>query len=571
MHPPERTISSGVQTVAEVFDLGHKVFVRAPAYQRAYVWKAVDIKRLIQDARDVKSNKEHFLGSLIKSARTPSPPDSCFLIVDGQQRITTICLILLAAAARETDQDFRDRLLALITFKYLSQRYLRWVPTTLDTKQLQMILEQLPFGDAGEPIEVFTTALKGETDGPLWKAFKIVQAEFGEMEASEVSKTALLLMDQCVFTVIEVEDHSEAAQVFESINGTGQKLGPADLVRNFVFQKFGGDEIKALRFHDEEWVPLEAPLRKGNLLSQFIYQVAVQIQPRVTVENAYRVLANHWSELRPKEIVAQLNEYLPIFVCLAAQPSPVPELKTLGLKEAVERIGRVNGAKNAWPYLISLLHGCIGKGTKAEKRAASCIRTVEGLMVRRGLVGIQNTGISYFFKDLYGSVGDNSEKLTSALAGDTYMLCPSNRELSTYLRDNDVYTYKATRFVLETLERVASDNPDSTPTYRELGRLSIDHIMPQSNRGEWDVDDEKHALTVNRLGNLVLIKSKTNSSKGTLSWKDARGKYGDERDLLCPARLATKHKSWGPEPIRRRTTELANWINTSTDGWPPIE
>jgi len=573
-------ITGKVIPIRTLFSAHSESFFRAPVYQRPFVWDLEQVEQLVKDAMSVKDGRiQHFLGPIVRSeVKNTSTGEAEYLIVDGQQGLTTTILLALATISRDPKRADAKTLLDLVTFTGADgKRYLRWRPTNLDTVQLDEVLKRFRkdtkhqiFLTGGEP--------SGEPDRELLRAFNDLLAITHKMGPKACFATANSLLDNCVVAVITVPKGTDATQIFQSINATRKQLKTSDLIRNLVFQKFNS-EAEADAFYAEEWETFENPLKKSDLFEEFLLTYAVQDTPEVTKAGLYRELSRRWAKTTPSGIVAELAKYRDIFLALAGERDLPWHGKSADLDEAMLRIARVDGAKNAWPYLLELLYEDQNGTPASRRRVAACIRSVESLMVRRGLGGIQNTGIRYFFTGLYGqkSVKDNNTRLRELIreerAGE--MKGPSNKDIREFFMSSDVYVkrmQKAALYVLETHERYAT--PKDRYTYDELKklRLTVDHIMPQTRRGGWNISAETHAELVNKVGNLILLKYASNSSKGCSSWREARQLYDQEKELVRPRRLASakENRHWGPKQIKRRSEVLARFV-ASTSGWPAFD
>jgi hypothetical protein len=495
-----------------------------------------------------------------------------YLVVDGQQRLTTITLILLVVAAQARSNELRDEMLELVTYSLRGKRMLRWTPTQLDTRQVADVLEEIE-DESGIEIALRWDAA-GEPDQQLWRAFRALWDRFDGASDRDRRQLVGRLLDKCVISVITVPLGIDPTQIFQSINGTGKPLSPADLLRNLVFHKFGDRHVDAEDFYHHTWRDLEAPLKKASLFQAFLHTFAALEAPSVTVTGLYSYLAARWSKSTPSEIAGELSEYRDYFLAIAGEKALPIAKDEPELSEAMQRIVRVEGAKNAWPYLLALVAEAGTASKPVRKEVAACIRVLDSLFFRRAIVGTQNTGIRYFFTGLYDTVGHDQNKLRELIRAERNgeLAGPSNADIRDHLLSNDLYVKRPTKaalYLLETHER--TKDRTRVITYAQLAayKPTVDHVMPQAPKAGWKVSPTRHRSKVNKIGNLILISQAKNSSKGRSSWAKARDGYRDERDFLRPRELAEKNPSWGPTQIDNRTKLLAKYC-TGASGWPSI-
>ena len=577
-----RHITGEVVSVRDLLKQQLKSRLRAPVYQRPFVWDREHVDQLFGDAASVsRSGDQHFLGAIVRS-RVRSGDDGIpeFLIVDGQQRLTTITLFILASMER-LGEDGAD-LLELVAFRVGKELELRWTPTNLDSRQMETVLHS--FGEAtGKTINIFSSELRGGLTGRLHKAFLEIRILLEGKRRQTIRNLVDGLLDRFVVVSIDVPEGVDSTQVFQSINATGKQLKSSDLVRNLIFQKFS-DDSKAETFYSDHWQDFEEPLKEADLFEDFLYTFATVDRPGVTKSSLFRILAHRWQRKTPKKIVEDLEEYRDIFLAIAGERELPWTGKSKDLDEAVTRICQVEGAKNAWPYLLELLYEERDTTKTSRDRAAKCIRLIETILVRRALIETQNTGIRYFFAGLYKSkregeqVGSKSELLRSKIKGERDLQGPSDERILEHLLNNDVYGSKVRKvvlYVLQTWERSLYDS--EAPSYRMLHDHTVDHVMPQKWTRGLGVPKGAHREAVNRIGNLVILQSEKNSSKGCKAWCAPAGEgavqlYKDEFEYRGPQRIARDHpRAFGPRQIEVRTTSLVrDFITKPRYGWPQL-
>lgn len=585
----KKTFDAELTTIEGYLTQHTKSYLRAPAFQRQYVWDKENVTGLLSDAAAAHtSGSQHFLGSLIRTQLEPGTNE--YLIIDGQQRLTTITLTLLAAAAMEPPKR-QTKLLDLATYWRKGRRYLRWIPTSLDTKQLKLVLDDLGDADKGNIEVAFPEGIRkeGPEKGGLWSAYKTITEYLQELGTWKGGRQDVVdgLLKKCAAVDIVAPEGVDATQIFASINGTGKPLGQSDLVRNFVFQRFGANRQEMEKFQEKYWEPIDGPLTNYQLHEPFFQNLAVQHEPKVTARRVFKSLSTEWGSTSPVKIAKRIQPNLEAFLGFAAADgAELDEESKKGaawreLSEAMIRIRHVND-RAAWPYLLPLLKNAKGGTTSDWRRVARCVRMVESLFIRRLLGGRSNTQVRYFFLDLYegADVGSDPDKLKEAIRAerDGELMGPTDSDIRNYLRDTDVYVdriKKGPKYLLETFERVQHPGWSYPYLLQSDFMGAFDHIMPQNppTYKKWGMTKDEYMSYVNKLGNLVLIDKETNLRKSnTDDWKKIIDIYteGPVQYTRC-TQIASKHKVWGANQIRNRTNELVDWALTSEDGWKTFE
>lgn len=578
-----------LRTVGEFLTQHSEAYYRAPAWQRFYVWDKGNVERLLSDAKQAQQDKaEHFLGAIIRTRVEPKTSE--YLIIDGQQRLTTITLALLAIASLAPTDVAKDKYATLATFDREGQRRVRWTPTSLDTHQMQVVLDDV-FEEIHACLPPGVTP-EGQSKGDLLSAYSTIRSLLHDLSWADRRKIADGLLDRCLVVDIVVPEGVDPMQVFASINSMGKPLQASDLIRNSVFQRFGTDRKKMDTFREKYWMGIDEPLVRCRLHEQFFGNLAVQKDPSATKAKTFAVLSADWEGKGPVPIAKEIAPYLTAFLSFAASEGmDLPEESQSGqawrdLHEALVRIRHVD-SKSAWPYLMALMKGAQGKGSSEYSNVAKCVRLVEALFVRRLLGGLQNTGTRYFFVDLYGrpgkpGVGSDPLKLKEAIYRERNgeLRGPSDGEIKDLLLDVNVYDKRLTkgaRYLLETHERVQHGW-----TYPELLEYfgNADHIMPRSPKSlkRWGMTRAEHEASVNRIGNIVLLDEPTNQEKSNLGgaekddWDLIKGIYIKAPFYTRPAGIAANFPvCWGLEEIEERTENLCHFAFSTPDGWPSFE
>ena len=298
--------------IQRLFDTSQMI-LKIPVYQRNYDWTEGNVRRLLEDVENVIKNKQqYFIGAIVYMESDNNDlgmPE--FLIIDGQQRITTLTILLQALKdlCVQSDQQVLEMIDSLLTNKYSSDEYkIKLKPIKSDNIQYERLLN----GNLDDM----------DYNGHIYKNYKIAKNIFSNWINNGIKPIEILLALKKLQVVgISLKSGEDDPQIiFESINSTGVALTNTDLIRNFLLM---GDQDQDKLF-EEYWLPIENKLRKNNnneTLDLFFRQyVITKSNSTITERKVYSSFINlfrvnnftHESQL--KELNMYANIYATFFV-----------------------------------------------------------------------------------------------------------------------------------------------------------------------------------------------------------------------------------------------------------------
>ncbi|GAB3808797.1 GmrSD restriction endonuclease domain-containing protein [Micromonospora zhanjiangensis] len=534
---------------------------RVPLYQRTYSWTDSQLGRLWEDIRKLAEERAedpsltHFIGSLVlASSPTHGPSVSEFLVVDGQQRLTTLSILLCAIRdhrAKHEDPDHRDR----IDQEYLINKYkpahrLKLVPTQADRAAYEACLEATPQAGGSDQVgaayRFFAAQLVAvdDPDDPM---------DIERIEDAVISGMAL------VSVVAQAGDN--VYRIFESLNNTGLKLTQADLLRNYLFMRLPN---RGEAVYDSLWFPLQTQLDSGEL-EQLFWLDLVHRNPEVKQTDTYTGQQARLDGLHTEaEIEAEVRRFCRLGTLLRVILHPKEEEDP----EVRRRLTRLNAwdTTTVYPLLLHLLDRR-QQGTATSEQIASAMLYVESYFVRRLLIGRATASINRILlrivTDMRADLPVDEAVRAYLSVGRKYFATDASireavRSIPFYL--NGRATQR--KLVLQWLEEsYGSKEPVAADS------LTIEHVMPQSPTTEWrkalseDLQGEEsfaevHEALVHTLGNLTLTGYNAELSNSSFLVKRVQlGKSG-----ISLSRDIADQKRWGRPEIHARADTLAERI-----------
>lgn len=537
------------ETKLRVLLEGQKQF-QVPLFQRPYSWEKEDWETLWEDLLEtyLGGGRSHFLGSIVTKA-LPGTPDgiSPFLVIDGQQRLTTLSILL--AAIRDHVHDTAPDLAEKLDDLYLRNKYakkpmhLKVRPTQVDRPSFEQVLDgdaQQADGAIGSAYRFFREQLK--------KKVHDLEGVPRSVEPGELQQVVMGLLELVSITL--GEDDNEY-RIFESLNAKGQPLTQADLIRNHFFMRIPTEDQESA-FYDI-WLPMQERL-EDSLADYFRLQLQATGQ-YVREDDTYQEWKEELAKFDAEALVSELRRLDQESVYYLRLERPENE-DDPDIRRALERLNRWRG-RTTYPYLLNVYRD-LATGKISKNDVIEIAHILESFQIRRFLVEIPTNQLNRLFLRLYHQVPDDLPLVDGTIA---VLSEPSRR----WPRDEDILNSIATfplyrngrpyqrRFVLET---IVQDYGHKEPV--DLSTLSIEHILPQTLTQEWaralgERSQLVHEKYVHTLGNLTLTGYNPELSNAPFEVK---------RDRLRGSNLAinrelAKVSEWNEEQIVARSEKLA--------------
>ena len=538
-----------------------------PLFQRPYSWQHNDWKTLWKDIVETYRYNPaggHFLGSIV-SKYLPGTPEgvSPYIVIDGQQRLTTLSIVIAALRDRlaKADRAAGERVADLCLMnKYANDDYRYKIrPTQADRAAYFAVIDgNDDNADDAEPslirqaYDFFFDALGKSADEEDDKPLDLARLE-------------RLLLDGVEVVSITLEEDDNEYRIFESLNWKGAPLSQADLLRNYFFMRIPADQQQTL--YDRIWLPMQSMLDSKTLADFFRYQY-MSSGNFVREKDIYLKWRSDLHSLEPNDLAAKMRELAEYarFYKRLIDPEAEPDAT---IRERLERLNRWGG-QTMYPFVLWLYEGAGGRGVNSTAMSR-VMRLIESYLVRRHFCDIPTTGSNRFFMELASQLpeGDIVAAVRQALSQPSgRRRWPKDKEFREGLIAYELYEGsrpEQRRLVIETFEQ---DRAHKEPA--ELRELTVEHVMPRELTDEWrdalgSGADVIHAGLLHTIGNLTLTGYNPELSNRPFSEK--RRLFHDSN--LTMNKEIAEEAEWGPEQIRSRAERLAA---RAISIWPgPVE
>jgi len=528
-----------------------------PIYQRTYSWTKRECQQLWDDILRTGSDDDiaaHFIGSIVYIEKglyqvIGQPP---LLVIDGQQRLTTVMLILEALARHVGSDEPVDGFSA----KKLRNYYL---------------LNPLEDGERGFKLLLTQTdkqsllALVQQKQQPAQSSLRIVEnfAFFEEQVKALGTDLTPLCKGLAKLIIVDISlsrDQDNPQLIFESMNSTGRELTQADLIRNFILM--GLDPPQQTRLYEEHWRPMELAFGQETYGSHFDGFMRHYLTLKTgEIPNVRAVYEAFKSYARSPEIaaagvdalVADVHSYAGYYCAMALDKEPDRDL-AIAFRDLRELKVDV-----AFPFLLELYRDYID-GQLCKDDFAKAVRLVEAYVFRRAVCGIPTNSLNKTFAT-FGRVLRKDHYVESIQAHfltlPSYRRFPSGEEFKRELVTRDLYNFPRRSYWLRRLENY--DRKERVP----VDEYTIEHILPQNPdlpnawRDALGPDWQKVQETwLHTLGNLTLTGYNPEySDKAFIEKRDMRGGFSES-----PLRLNEglgQLETWNEDTIQERARKLA--------------
>lgn len=606
-------MQAGKTTLGQVFANYQQNII--PLYQRPYVWtQERNWAPLWQDIRQASEESEkrattgtsphdartYFLGALVLQMRNPDPPKiSSWNVVDGQQRLTTLQVLL--ASARSVAHGLGAKSLAakfaslitnnpdIIDERYPDDRYKVW-PLPQDREVFLWAVRDPgnsgPSPEPGHRIEKAREWFEGEI------------AEWAEDSSKPSERLEFLhqtLKDQMELVQITLEPKDDPQVIFEVLNHRGVPLNAADLVKNLLFQALDieGHISKADELLMNSWLPLDkSPWRdelttgrvKRTMIDLLLsYWLTIRTSDEVVIEHLFADFKK-WLQRGGEdagEVIRSIRHYADRMLSIRTLPDNDPTTLLLDRMDATQ-------TTTPWPVLL-YLHANDAIPIPQRERAAEAI---DSFLMRRAVCRLTTKDYNRLFLQVLeaakASEPDRAgEAVEDALLGQTAdsRRWPTDAEFVASLVQPNLYhllVRARLKAVLVGIENhLRTDKTEPGPLLKSSdSKLSIEHLLPQSWEKNWPLASapadegydgllQRRRDVVHQVGNLTLTTSKLNPSLSNKAWKQKKKdiqKYslllltGDS--VLTAPDLAKRWdtESWVEDWDEERIALRARWL-----------
>lgn len=543
--------------------IGNGLTYRIPRFQRDYSWTDQEWEDLwsdIIDSMQAGGDPAHYMGYLVLQ----SQDEKTFDVIDGQQRLTTLSIIVLAVLKNlrylineNNDPEKNQR-----RFDQIIQTYIGYLdPVTLITKSKLTLNRNNDNYYQNYLVSLGHLPQRGfrASEHNLRKAFEWYEKNIREYVKKSngdrgVALASLLesMSDRLFFTVISVTDELNSYKVFETLNARGVRLSSTDLLKNYLFSVLSRDlehqnEMQAL---EDRWESMVSRLGSESF-QDFLRSHWISRKTFVRQSHLFKTIRSKINDRATVfELLRGMDEDMDTYLALT---NPEASQWSAELKLCAQHL-RMFRVRQPFSLLLT------AHRTLSTKDFSIVLRAIEVISFRYNVIGSQPANEqerAYYavaqklnmrdisnanqVLDVLQSVYPNDELFKASFVDKT-------------IRTTDSRNNRVVRYILCELEKQANGIAHDF----ESDAFNIEHILPQNPEVGWEKfsDEEVNALTY-RVGNMALLEKGRNKSIGNSSYEFKRPVLLDSAFLLTK-KIGEENSDWTPERISARQKKLAN-------------
>ena len=530
-----------------------------PVFQRDYAWTAEQCEKLFEDiVLAYKLDRLHFCGSFVYAPLQSKNHIDYFIIIDGQQRFTTLYILLKALSDSAKDEADKE---ALQKYLYNEDRFNRYSideksklklkPVKTDNDQLQLLMN----GKLEE--------MNKSKEGIIYHNYMLFMELIQSFLDEDPNNSVMMIhdgIDSLICADIRLDQNDDAQEIFERINSTGIKLGLPDLIRNYVLMTDEDQE----RLYEEYWLKTQELLSKSGLDSFFLDYLNFKLDGFTKESDAYadfkRIYTDggYTNESMLKEILHYAEQYH-IFYHGDEHLSNEINIALSGLRQLNQT--------TVYLFLFQIFDD-YEEGVIDQNELARILKLLLNYSIRRLICEIGSNSLRGLYKTLYGRAFNRTENknhyydsiVSFLLQLTSKDAIPNDADFGIALRERNLYRKNALcKYLLSSIEnqgkeKVVTDN------------LSIEHIMPQNKNlstawqrmlgDDWESVKERYLHT---LGNLTL--TGYNSELGDRPFAEKKELLEEAGTHITVLYSDVKDKEiWNAEAIEVRARRLSDLI-----------
>ena len=559
-------LQAGETTLNKLLNTSRQFIV--PIFQRNYSWQKSQYEQLWFDilrASKFKEKQNHFIGSIVYiDMGTPAGRPQQLLLIDGQQRLTTISILLCAIKDYVQKFNLETKLINLAKIK---NQFL-YNSDEIDEDKYKLLLNVQDKETYIKLIDnTIFTVNKPATNIIKCYEFFYERIEDFIKEYGQIDEIYAGIFKLSLVSISLDKDSDNPQMIFESMNSTGKDLSQTDLLRNYLLMDLTPE--KQTRLYKTYWKPMEELFGEDiykNDLNKFDYFIRDFLTLKsdigyiCKINNVYENFKRYYLDNNCEKfaVLKDLFTYAKYYACIDLLQENDDELK-LYWQEFKKLDSHV-----VYPFLLKL-YDDYSRQILIKEDFKKILQVVISYLWRRAICEIPTNSLSKTFATLYQAV-DKDDYVNSIIKAfvfkSSYKRFSSDYEVREKLQTKDIYHFRLRKYLLEALENYYHKEPIDLNT----ANYTIEHIMPQNieHNLSWQQMlgenwQEVHSLYLHTLGNLTITGYNAEMSNKSFGEK-VNGESGFKHSHLKLNESIVQCDVWNKKAIQRRTNILTDII-----------
>ena len=523
-----------------------------PDYQREYDWEDEQINELIEDIKEIEPNESYFIGHMVFEGKRNG---DFFTVIDGQQRITTITIMLCCLRDifyKKNEKDLGDG----INDNYIFYK-------NVDNKKLARLVNEMPY----PVLQARVINVPDERDNDVLPhkngekkiidAYNNIFIVFEKYSVEELKQLRDKILNLETVSVV-AEGVSNACTIFMTLNSTGKDLTPLDLVKSLIFSLY--KQTPLINEPNDTWKKIvDNTKQHSKFLNNFYSSRYKKVSDRrlfKEVEKTIKKLVPNDSGMGAKKFLLQMHEDSKIFK-LINEPSQTNWSKNdYDIFESVFAITKQFKIQVANAFLIALIRE-YQENSVAKKSCLKVLSVMERFhFINNAVCSGRSSGLdllySKFAQELYQvSTRQDKHRIINRICQElnnkieSYSDFIANVDAKLYYTKNDEKQKELVKYVLTKMER--KKNRHSIPI-----KTSIEHIYPETP----SIMELKNVNLIKNIGNLVLLEDDINSKIGNKEFQSKKAYVLEKTKMIIAKEVFENATDWKDNEIIQRRNNL---------------
>ncbi len=525
-----------------------KQFV-VPIYQRKYSWGIAQCQKLWEDIERICKDDDirtYFIGSIVRVRSqycTDEVPQE--IIIDGQQRITTVSLLILALIEKEQDEYTKGM----------------WVEDYLTNKSKDKNLKyklKLTEQDNQSFIDIVENKDVLKKSKRIAENYEFFLSKLTNVDASEIMGRGIYKL-----SIVDIQldaEYDNPQLIFESLNSTGLELSQADLIRNYILMSL--DNKTQTKLYEHYWRVMEENFGQENYNEHFNRFVRDYLTIKngdiPNIKNVYNTFKEFFEKEKIgksiEDIVQQMYTYSNYYTNIALNKEEDKELRIL-FKELV------NDLKThvSMPFLL-VVYNKYKQSELTKESFKEILQILQSYIFRRSVCNLPTNALNKIFATMHSKIDENNylDSFKALLIATKRYNFPNDTEFANNIKVKDFYNFKNRLFLFSKLEN------RNRREEVNINEYTVEHIMPQSENmpQEW-IDDlgpewqDIHDKYLHTIGNLTLTKYNSKLSNKSFKEKQTNAEYGYNTSPLHISKNLRDASIWNEDEILKRIEDMS--------------
>jgi uncharacterized protein with ParB-like and HNH nuclease domain len=554
LHDSNNLLATSTVSLSDI--IGNGKLYKVPAYQRDYSWKEDHWEDLWTDIMSI-SNEEnvHYMGSIVLQNKG----NKNYTVIDGQQRLATLTLIVLATIKvlknlvdNNIDKENNEERINLLSIKFLG---FKDIGSLTYSAKLELNENNNSFFQSH--LLVFRPPINektlGDSDKLLWKAYNYFVVRVSEYFKNNINGLQIAnfldkeIAEKLKFIQIIVENELSAYTVFETLNYRGERLSVSDLLKNFLFSLASKSDLEHIK---NKWKRTVDTIGLDKFPT-FLRHFWISKNKLTSEKNLFKSLKESIkNSLQVIDLLDDLEKNAQLYNALTSYSDKI----WLGQREITKRIREIELFKErqALPILMAAYnHLSLEEFTKI-------LRIVNVITFRYTIIGGLHTNIK---EEIYNRASIKISKgeilSASSLAHEIKTLYTSDKDFKNDFSTSEINTRRNKKLIRYILFEIENHLSQADNDY-EINPATIEHILPESSSEYWKENFPSliYENLIYRLGNYTLLEDDKNKACDNKSFKEKKLIYSTSQYVMTNQIMAN---DWTPNTLDNRQLKLADY------------